>query len=81
MTVLIAIEMYPVSEVCEKLAELKERDKPYERQQVDAWILKKLRTAQKFGGQYMLTYAEIEWLSKQIRVNKKRQKTLTNDNR
>jgi len=78
MSVLIAIEMYPVSEVCKELAELKERDKPYDRQQVDAWILKKLRTAQKIGNQYMLTYTEIEWLSTQIRVNKKRRKIIDN---
>lgn len=76
MSVLVALEMYPVSEVCGKLAELKERDKPYDRQQVDAWILKKLHTAQKFGNQYMLTCAEIEWLSTQIRVNKKRRKNI-----
>ena len=72
MPVLIALEMYPVSEVCVKLAELKKRSKPYDRQQVDNWIINKLRTAQKIGNQYMLTKAEMEWLSEQIRVNKKR---------
>ena len=57
MLVLIALPMYPVSEVCKKLAERKERNKVYDRQQVDAWIKGKLPTAQKIGGQYMLTDA------------------------
>ncbi len=81
MSVLIALPMYPVSEICEKLAELKKRNRPYDRQAVDALIGDHLPTAQKIGGRYMLTEAEVEWLATKIkRVNKKRQKSLTNDN-
>ena len=74
MGVLVAIEVYPVSEVCKKLADMKQRDKNYERQQVDKWILKWVPTAQKVGGQYMLTYAEIKYISDHVRVNKQRKK-------
>jgi len=82
MPVLIALPMYPVSEVCEKLAELKERNKAYDRQYVDALIKDNLRTAQKVGNRYMLTEIEVEWLATLIkRVNKKRQKSLTNANK
>ena len=76
MGVLVAIEVYPVSEVCKKLADIKQRDKDYERQQVDKWILKWAPTAQKFGGQYMLTYDEIKYISDNVRVNKPRQKNI-----
>ena len=76
MSVLIAIEMYPVSEVCKKLAELKERDKGYDRQQVDAWIKRWLPTAQKFGNLYMLTCTEIKYLAEHVRVNKTRRKNI-----
>ncbi len=76
MSVLIAVEMYPVSDVCWKLADLKERNKEYDRQQVNAWINKWLPTAQKFGNQYMLTYTEIEYLAEHVRVNKPRQKII-----
>ena len=80
MPVLIALPMYPVSEVCERLADLKERNKPYDRQVVDALIGDHLPTAQKIGGRYMLTETEIKWLAQFIkRVNKKRKKLLTND--
>jgi len=82
MPVLIALPMYPVSEVREKLADLKQRNKPYDRQFVDDLIARELPTAQKVGNRYMLTDIEIEWLGKRIhRVNKKRQKSLTNDNK
>ena len=82
MPVLIALPMYPVLEVCEKLADEKQRNKAYDRQFVDALIAKELKTAQKVGNRYMLTDIEIEWLAKRIRrVNKKRQKSLTNDNK
>ena len=82
MPVLIALPMYPVSEICEKLADQKQRNKPYDRQFVDALIAKELKTAQKVGGRYMLTDIEIKWLAGRIlRVNKKRQKSLTNDNK
>ncbi len=78
MPVFIALPMYPVSEVCEKLSELKRRDKIYDRQQVDAWIKNKLPTAQKIGNRYMLTDVEIEWLSTRIRVTKKRRQIIDN---
>lgn len=78
MSVLVAIEVYPVSEVCKKLADMKERNKDYDRQQVDKLILKWVPTAQKFGGQYMLTYSEIEYISDHVRVNKPRQKNIDN---
>ncbi len=78
MPVLIALPMYPVSEVCEKLAALKERDKPYDRQQVNALIKKHKLPIQKIGNRYMLTDIEIEWLSTHIRVTKKRQKIVDN---
>ena len=74
MSVLVALQMYPVSEVCEKLAELKQRNKVYDRQQVNSNIKKELPTAQKIGNRYMLTDTEIEWLATRIRVTKKRQK-------
>ncbi len=70
MPVLIAVPMYPVSEVCEVLAKRKKRGRKYFRQQVDAWINKWLPTAGKFGNQYMLTDTEIEYLAEHIRVNK-----------
>lgn len=76
MSVLVAIEVYPVSEVCKKLADMKQRNKDYDRQQVNKWILKWVPTAQKFGGQYMLTYSEIEYISDRVRVNKPRQKNI-----
>lgn len=76
MPVFIALQMYPVVEVCGKLADMKERNKPYDRQQVDAWIKEKLPTAQMIGGRYMLTDTEIEWLAKKIRVTKKRAKMI-----
>ena len=69
MPVFIALSMYPVSEVCEKLAELKGRHK-YKRQQVDDLIKKKLPMAQKIGNRYLVTDAEIEWLATQIRTKK-----------
>lgn len=69
MPVLIALSMYSVAEVCEKLAKKKGRRK-YARQQVYKWIQSKLPMAQKVGNRYMLTEAEIEWLAKQIRTNK-----------
>ena len=75
MSVLIAIEMYPVSEVCEKLAELKQRH-TYDRRQLDDLIKRKLPTAQKIGNRYMLTEVEIEWLATQIRAYKPRQKNI-----
>lgn len=78
MSVLVAIEVYPVSEACKKLADMKQRNKDYDRQQVDKWILKWVPTAQKFGGQYMLTYIEIEYISDHVRVNKPRQKNIDN---
>ena len=81
MPVLIALPMYPVSEVCGKLAEMKRRNKVYYRQQVNAWIKDKLPTAQKVGNRYMLTEVEIKWLAENVRVTKKRQKLLTIDNR
>jgi hypothetical protein len=77
MPVLIALPMYPVSEVCRKLAEIKQRNKDYDRQFVDALIAKELPTAQKVGNRYMLTDIEVEWLATRIRrVNKKRQKII-----
>jgi len=77
MPVLIALPMYPVSEVREKLADLKQRNKPYDRQFVDDLIARELPTAQKVGNRYMLTDIEIEWLATRIhRVNKKRQKII-----
>ena len=76
MPVLIALPMYPVSEVCEKLAARKERDKPYDRQQVNAWIKKHKLPIQKIGNHYMFTDIEIEWLATKIRVNKTRQKKI-----
>lgn len=82
MPVLIALPMYPVPEVCEKLADIKERNKPYDRQYVDALIKDNLKTAQRVGNRYMLTEIEVEWLATFItRVHKKRQKLLTNDNK
>jgi len=79
MPVLIALPMYPVSEVCEKLAEIKQRNKAYDRQFVDDLIGRELKTAQKVGNRYMLTDIEIEWLATRIRrVNKKRQKIIDN---
>ena len=82
MPVLIALPMYPVPEVCEKLADRKERNKAYDRQYVDALIKDNLPTAQKVGNRYMLTEIEVEWLATLIkRVNKKRQKSLTTDNK
>jgi len=78
MGVLIAIEMHPVLDVCKKLAGMKRRNKDYDRQQVDKWILKWVPTAQKFGGQYMLTYSEIRYISDHVRVNKLRQKDIDN---
>jgi hypothetical protein len=62
--------MYAVSEVCEKLAQLKGRHK-YKRQQIDDLIKKKLPMAQKIGNRYLLTDAEINWLATQIRARKK----------
>jgi hypothetical protein len=70
MPVFIALSMYPVSEVCEKLAELKGRHK-YKRQHVDDLIKKKLPMAQKVGNRYLLTEAEINWLAAQIRIKKR----------
>ena len=67
MPVFIALSMYSVSEVCEKLAELKGRHK-YKRQQVDSLIKRKLPMAQKIGNRYLLTDAEIHWLASQIRI-------------
>lgn len=81
MPVLIALPMYPVLEVREKLADIKQRNKPYDRQFVNDLILRELPTAQKVGNRYMLTDVEIQWLATRIhRVNKTRQKSLTNDN-
>ena len=62
--------MYPVSEICEKLAQLKGRHK-YRRQQVDALIKEKLPMAQKIGNRYLLTEAEISWLATQVRTKKR----------
>ena len=77
MPVLIALPMYPVSEIREKLADQKQRNKPYDRQFVDALIVNEFPTAQKVGNRYMLTDAEIKWLATRIRrVNKKRQKII-----
>ena len=70
MPVFIALSMYPVSEVCEKLAELKGRHK-YKRQQVYDLMKKKLPMAQKIGNRYLLTEAEINWLATQIRTKKR----------
>lgn len=70
MPVFIALPMYPVIEVCEKLAQLKGRHK-YARQQVDELIKKKLPMAQKIGNRYLLTDCEIEWLATQIRTKKR----------
>ena len=70
MPVFIALSMYSVSEVCEKLAELKGRNK-YKRQQVDDLIKKKLPMAQKIGNRYLLTEAEINWLATQIRIKRR----------
>jgi len=69
MPVFIALSMYPVSEVCERLAKLKGRHK-YKRQQVDRWIKNKLPMAQKIGNRYLLTDAEIDWLATKIRTKK-----------
>lgn len=69
MPVFIALPMYSVSEVCQKLAELKGRHK-YTRQQVDALIKEKLPMAQKIGNRYLLTDAEIEWIATKIRTRK-----------
>ena len=75
MPVLIALPMYPVSEICKKLADLKKRNKPYDRQVVDDLIKHNLPTAQMIGNRYMLTDIEIEWLATKIkRVHRKRQK-------
>ena len=76
MLVLIALPMYPVSEGCEELANQKQRNKPYDRQFVDALIAKELKTAQKVGNRYMLTEVEIKWLATQIRAYKPRRKNI-----
>jgi len=77
MPVLIALPLYPVSEACKKLADLKERNKSYDRQTVNAKIKAYLPTAQIIGNRYMLTEEEIEWLATKIaRVSKKRQKII-----
>ena len=78
MSVLVAIEVYPVSEICKKLADMKERNKDYKRQQVDKWIQKWVPTAQKIEGQYMLTYSEIKYIADHVRVNKPRRKNIDN---
>lgn len=70
MPVFIALSMYAVSEVCEKLAELKGRHK-YKRQQIDDLIKKKLPMAQKISNRYLLTDAEINWLATQVRTKKR----------
>ena len=77
MSVLIAIEMYSVLEVCEILAKRKHRH-TYDRRQIDDLIKRKLKTAQRIGNRYMLTGAEIDWLETQIRAYKPRQKNIDN---
>jgi len=71
MPIFIALPMYPVSEVCERLAERTGFDGVYTRQQVNAWIKKKLPMAQKLGNRYLLTDAEIDWLAMRVRTRKR----------
>jgi hypothetical protein len=69
MPIYMAVTLYPIKEVCEKLAILKDRG-TYARQQVDKLIKKKLPTALKIGNLYFLTDNEIMWLASQITVRK-----------
>ncbi len=72
MPILIAMPMYPVSEVCKKLAERTGFAGIYTRQQINAWIKKKLPTAQKVGNKYFLSEAEISWLAGTVHIKKRR---------
>ncbi len=70
MPVLIALQMYPVKEICSKLAKIKGRH-DYTRQQIAFLIKKKIPTAQKFGNVYYLTEPEIVWLASEISTRRK----------
>lgn len=65
MPLLIALTLYPMQEICERLAELKDRKK-YSRQRVALLIKEYVPTAQKIGKKYYLTEEEIKWLALQI---------------
>ncbi len=73
MSRLVVLPMYDVDDIRLELANRRQRpNNPYSRQMVDFWIKNKLPMAEKIGGQYLLTEAQIEWLAEQLGTPKKR---------
>ncbi|MBA7503571.1 hypothetical protein ES706_02182 [subsurface metagenome] len=69
---MVVLPMYDVDDIRLELAKRRGRpDNPYSRQIVDFWIKKKLPMAEKVGGRYLLTEAQMRWLATQLGTKKK----------
>jgi hypothetical protein len=78
MPILLALPVYPMKEICDKLAKSKGR-KTYSRQRAALLIKEHIPTAQKIGNRYFLTDNEINLLVSKV-SEKTLKKGLTIDN-